>query len=197
MTDHYKPHPHRDHWDARYREAYVPRPASALLRRWLTQLPPGRALDLACGAGRNTLLLAEYGWQALGIDISPVALHLARDAARQRRLRLDLVALDVQTWRWPHAYFDLIGGFRFLDRTLCTQLAAALRPGGVVIYETFTIEQRRYEGGPRSDALLLRPGELPKLFPTLTVLEYDEGVFREDDRPRALARLVAQRPETE
>lgn len=200
MTEHemsqldHRPHPHRAHWDARYRDAYVPRPPSELLRRWLGQLPPGRALDLACGTGRNTLLLAEHGWQALGVDISPVALLRAQAEARRRGLSLDLLAVDVERWPWPHSRFDLVGVFRFLDRTLCSRLATALRPGGVLIYETFTVAQRSYEGGPRSDALLLQPGELPMLFPALEVLEYAEGVFEEDGRPRALARLVARRP---
>lgn len=188
------PHPHRAHWDARYRDAYVPRPPSALLQRWLRQLSPGRALDLACGTGRNTLLLAEHGWQALGVDISPVALQRAHTEAQRRGLALDLLAVDVQHWRWPRDRFELLGVFRFLDRALCPQLMAALRPGGVLIYETFTIAQRGYEGGPRSDALLLQPGELPTLFPALDVLEHVEGVFEEDGRPRALARLVARRP---
>lgn len=188
------PHPHRAHWDARYRDAYVARPPSALLRRWLGQLPAGRALDLACGTGRNTLLLAEHGWQALGVDISPVALQLASAEARQRGLTLDLLAVDVARWQWPIDRFDLVGVFRFLDRALCPRIMGALRPGGVLIYETFTVAQRAYEGGPRSDALLLQPDELPALFPTLHVLEYAEGVVEEDGRPRALARLVARRP---
>lgn len=189
----YQPHPHRAHWDARYRDSYVPRSSSELLQRWLQRLPPGRALDLACGTGRNTLLLAERGYSVLGVDISPVALHLARDEARRRGLQPDLLAVDLHAWLWPRDRFDLIGVFRFLDRALCPQLAAALRPGGVLIYETFTIAQRRYEGGPRADAMLLQPDELPALFPMLDVLEYEEGVFDEGGRPRALARLVAQR----
>lgn len=195
-SDAYPPaHLDRAFWDVRYREAYTARPASALLQRWVDRLTPGRALDLACGAGRNALVLAAHGWQVLGVDISPVGLHLARDEARRRGIQLDLLAADVNRWRWPRAHFDLVTVFRFLDRTLCAQMAATLRPGGVLIYETFTVAQRDYEGGPRSDAMLLQSGELPKLFPALDVLEYDEDVFMEGGRPRALARLVARAPQ--
>jgi SAM-dependent methyltransferase len=164
-----------------------------LLQRWVERLTPGRALDVACGTGRNTLLLAASGWQALGIDISPVALHLARAEAQRQSLEPDLVAANLADWPLPVAYFDLVCVFRFLDRSLCPALVATLKPGGVLIYETFTIAQRGYEGGPRSDALLLQPGELPTLFPGCAALEYNEGVIEEDGRPRALAGLVARR----
>lgn len=184
----------RTHWDARYHAVDELRPPAELLRSWIDRLTPGRALDLACGTGRNALLLAERGWQVVGVDLSPVGLHRAQNEARRHNLPLDLLAVDLQAWRWPLGRFDLISVFRFLDRSLCSHIVAALRPGGVLIYETFTVAQRGYEGGPRSDAMLLQPDELPTLFPALDVLAYAEGVFIEDDRPRALAQLVARRP---
>jgi SAM-dependent methyltransferase len=191
----YEAHPNRVHWDARYRE-HQPRPPSALLGRWLPRLAPtgdhARALDLACGTGRNALLLAQHGWRVLGVDISPVALGIARYEARAQGVDLDLVAINLDEWMLPQAHFDLICVFRFLDRALCARLPTALKPGGTLIYETFTIAQRAFEGGPRADAFLLQPNELPTLFPTLAVLEYAEGVVHEDERPRALAGLVAR-----
>jgi SAM-dependent methyltransferase len=192
---HHEAHPNRVHWDARYRE-HQPRPPSALLGRWLPRLAPivnhARALDIACGTGRNALLLAQHGWRVLGVDISPVALGIARQDAHAHGADLDLVALNLDEWTLPPARFDLICVFRFLDRALCARLPVALKPGGTLIYETFTIAQRAYEGGPRADAFLLQPGELPTLFPTLAVLEYTEGIVYEDGRPRALAGLVAR-----
>lgn len=192
---HHEAHPNRVHWDARYRE-HQPRPPSALLGRWLTRLAPpddrARALDIACGTGRNAILLAQHGWQVLGVDISPVALGIAQQEARAQGADLDLVALNLDEWPLPQAYFDLICVFRFLDRALCARLPTALKPGGTLIYETFTIAQRAYEGGPRADAFLLQPGELPTLFPALAVLEHTEGIVDEDGRPRALAGLVAR-----
>lgn len=186
-------HPHRQFWDTRYRDGYQPRVPSALLDRWLDRLIPGRALDVACGTGRNTLLLAEHGWRTLGIDISPVALHIARDEAQRRDLHVDLLAANLEDWPLPPDTFDLVCVFRFLDRSLCPRLALSVKPGGVLIYETFTVAQRNYEGGPRADAMLLQPGELPALFSGLTALEHREGVIDEGGRPRALAGLVARR----
>jgi len=189
----FSPHPHRQLWDTRYREAYTPGLASTLLQRWVRQLPPGRALDVACGAGRNALLLAEHGWRVLGVDISPVALHRAQNAARMRDLHVDLLAANLEDWPLPSAAFDLVCVFRFLDRSLCPRLTAAVKPGGVLMYETFTVAQHNYEGGPRSDAMLLQPGELPTLFAELDVLDYTEGIVEEDARPRALARFVGRK----
>jgi SAM-dependent methyltransferase len=149
-----------------------------------------RALDLACGAGRNTLLLAEHGWRVLGVDVSPVALQIARGEARRRGVVVDLLATDIRDRLLPAAHFDLVCVFRFLDRSLCPSILATLRLGGILIYETFTVAQRNYEGGPRSDDMLLQAGELPRLFATLKILEYNEGVVEEGGRPRALARFV-------
>ncbi len=185
-------HRHRIHWDARYRDAYRARPPSALLQRWLGRLPSGRALDVACGAGRNTVLLAAHGWRVVGVDISPVGLHIARNAAAECNLNVDLAAVDLASWSVPSAHFDLVCVFRFLDRALCPRLVTALRPGGVLIYETFTVAQQQFEGGPRSPELLLQPGELAALFPTLEQLEYTEGVVEEDGRPRALSGFVGR-----
>jgi SAM-dependent methyltransferase len=122
-----------------------------------------------------------------------VGLHLAQQAAKKQNLVLDLVAVNIDDWPLPSSYFDLICVFRFLDRTLCSRLVAALRPGGTLIYETFTTAQRNFVGGPRSDALLLQAGELPTLFPTLTQLEYNEGIVEEDGRSRALAGFVGRK----
>lgn len=189
----YTPHPNRVHWDARYR-APQPRSPSAFLERWLERLPAqgsrNRALDVACGTGRNTITLAQHGYHVLGVDISPVALAIARQHARAEGVDLELAALNMDDWPLPHAHFDLICVFRFLERPLCARLPVALKPGGVLIYETFTVAQRQYEGGPRADAFLLQPHELPTLFPTLDVLEYTESVVHEDGRPRALAGYV-------
>jgi hypothetical protein len=83
--------------------------------------------------------------------------------------------------------------FRFLFRPLAGAIEAALAPGGLLLYETFTIHQRSLGQGPRNPAFLLDPGELRTLFPKLEVLAYWEGLAA-DPEPEAVARLTAQRP---
>lgn len=192
----------RRRWDTRYREALnkptaspdrpTLRPPSELLHRWVRRLAPGRALDLACGSGRNALLLARSGWSVLGVDYAPAALHIARREADRQALKIELAAVDLDTWPIPAARFDLVCVFRFLDRSLCPSIAAAVRPGGVLIYETFTVAQRQY-GSPRDEAYLLDPGELPTLFGEFRQLESFEGVREEGGQRSAVAGFVGRK----
>ena len=129
----------------------------------------------------------------MGIDISPIGLHIARREATQRNVKVELMAVNLHDWPLPHERFDLVCVFRFLDRVLCHHLPTLLRPGGVLMYETFTVAQRNYLGGPRSDALLLQPNELPRLFSTLEQFEYNEQVLNEAGRPRALVGCVGRK----
>jgi hypothetical protein len=82
--------------------------------------------------------------------------------------------------------------FRFLFRGLAPALAEALAPGGLLLYETFTAAQRALGRGPRRADFLLEPGELPRLFPMLDVIEHWEGQT-EGPEPECLARLTARR----
>ena len=191
----------RQRWDERYARLQRPGPPSPLLSEWMPSLPSDVALDLACGTGANLLALADRPGAGddcasstpLGVDISPVALHTAAQAARERGLRVDLFAADVARWPFPRSRFGVFCVFRFLDRRLAPYIAAALRPGGYLLYQTFTVDQLRFGHGPRSRRWLLERGELPTLFPSLRVLHYDECLHCDDDRPAALASLVARR----
>jgi hypothetical protein len=82
--------------------------------------------------------------------------------------------------------------FHFLFRPLAATIAAALRPGGLLLYETFTLEQAALEWGPSNPEFLLAPGELPTLFSSLEILDHWEGRTA-GERPSALARLAARR----
>ena len=186
----------RQRWDARH-AAGGPGLPSSLLLEWVGRLGAGRAIDLACGRGANLLLLAEHGWSDVapvaGVDISPVALHIAAAAARARGLKVDLFAADVTRYPLPKRSFDLVCVFRFLDRALAPRIGEMLRPGGVLIYQTFTVDQLRFDNGPRSRAWLLERGELRALFAELSVLQYEESVQVGRGRGEALASLVARR----
>ncbi|HLB29775.1 MAG TPA: methyltransferase domain-containing protein [Dehalococcoidia bacterium] len=184
-------------WDHRYREGYGRPEASPLLVEMRHLLPPaGEALDIATGAGRNALYLARLGFRVMGIVFSRVAVKMCLEQARALGLTIDAILADLERFPLPTARYDLIVTFYYHQRSICPRIEAALKPGGVVVFETYTLEQlhRGFEGGPRDPDLLLKPGELRGLFPRLQEIYYREGIFDEGHGPKAIASLIARRP---
>ena len=161
----------------------------------LTCCPPRAAsLDLACGLGGNALWLAERGLEVSAWDLSPVAIERLRSSALSLGLTLDAVVRDVVADPPPAARFDLIVVTHFLERLLAPAIASALKPGGLLCYQTFVRESVSTRG-PANPAYRLAPNELLHLFPGLRVCVYrDEG--RVGDLSlglRDLALLIARR----
>jgi tellurite methyltransferase len=154
----------------------------------------GGAVDYACGAGRHALLVAGRGVPVLALDRDAAALASLRTRARAARLPVQPLRADLEAMPAPLAAgrCGALLVFRYLHRPAAEALAAALRPGGLLVYETFTERQRELGAGPRNPAFLLAPGELPRLFPALERLAYWEGLT-EDAQPSAVARLLARR----
>ena len=152
--------------------------------------PTGRkALDVACGAGRHAVWLAENGWNVTTTDISLEALRRAQARASEQGVRLALYCQDLETASFPANYFDLIICFYYLQRDLFPVLNAALRPGGLIVYKTYTTDQQRFPGGPTHPLHLLQPQELLDAFLDFRVLSYQGTV-----KDRGVAQLIAQKP---
>ncbi len=188
------PHPDAVRWDARYRAGMRPtftRPRT-FLRQVAGLLPPGGlALDVAMGLGGNAAFLLRRGFRVLGVDISGVALR----QAKARLPRLMAVQADLHAFYLPAAAFDLILNFYYLQRDLWPAFRRALKPGGVLVFETLTQANRTRWPDLNPDHLL-RPGELRAAFADWEVLRYREGWFGQDcGRPRAVASLVARKPD--
>ena len=186
-------------WDERYRseEAAPERgPADFLVEHRHLLPSAGRALDVATGTGRNALYLASLGYEVTGIDVSGVAVERCRAEGARRGLRVEAVQADLESYRLLRDVYDVVIDFYYLQRELAPALVAALRPGGVLVFESFTTEQRRFGWGPVQDDFLLRPGELRSLFAGLEELVYREGLVEsQSGRGRkAVAGLVARRP---
>ena len=185
-------------WDERYRqeEAAPDRGPTQFLVEQRHLLPPGgRALEVAMGVGRNALYLASLGYEVTGIDVSGVAVERCRQEAERRGLRIEAVQADLESYQLPRAAYDIVINFYYLQRDLAPQLEGALRAGGVLVFESFTTEQRQFGWGPQNDEFLLRPGELRSLFPGLEELAYREGLVEGDRGTKAVAGLVARKPE--
>jgi SAM-dependent methyltransferase len=189
-------------WDRRYA-------ATALLwsaepNRFLASeaadLPPARALDLACGEGRNALWLAERGWRVTAADFSPVALGRARDLAARRAVEVEWVEADVREWRAPAGAFDL-AAVLYLQlpreelRSVLDAAARALAPGGTLLVVAHDLANlAEGHGGPQDPAVLTTPEDVAEDLAGLHV-ERAERVERPVSLPdggsaRALDTLV-------
>jgi tellurite methyltransferase len=181
-------------WDDRYRRAGdTIGPPSPLVVRWAAKLA-GPVLDVAGGNGRNARFLAEHGLEVHVIDISLAALQVLARQRRERQLRIFAVAADLDQFPLPRCRYGTVLVVRYLQRSLFSAIKAALRPGGLVLYESFIEDQKAF-GHPSNPAHLLRRGELKHAFSDFELLEYEEGLL-EDTTPAYLARLVARRPFT-
>jgi len=183
-------------WDARYRAADTVRPRAARVLLDNIHLLPtsGTALDLACGLGGNALLLAERGLQVQGWDFSAAAIVALDASARAASLPLTAIVRDVLAEPPAAASFDVIVVSHYLERSLAGALVAALRPGGLLFYQTFT-RARVDDSGPRNAAFRLADNELLQLFSALRLRVYREegGVGDNAQGFRNEAMLVAQR----
>jgi rhodanese-related sulfurtransferase len=143
-------------------------------------VPPGaRTLDVACGRGRHALFLAAAGSLVRAVDRDPHRVARLNALARRLRLPLDAAVADLENGGpdLGEGEYELILVFRYLHRPLFPALVRALRPGGILLYETFTREQGVRPGGPARPGHLLDPGELTRLVAPLEVLRQREGEF--------------------
>ncbi len=211
-------------WNQRYSESpssWID-PDTFLIRAYdefLAGAAPGLALDIAGGAGRNAIWLAQRGWRVKLIDISDLALKMAREKfgalhdksspqpgapppqpAQQRRdlgtpaaalhtgeLETEVVDLN-SVQELGAAQYDLITIFYFLRRELFPAIARTLKPGGTLIYRTYTLDRMKIPGGPSDPQYLLQPNELLHAFGSMRVLHYHEMVDG-----KAAAELVARK----
>ncbi|NEV60402.1 class I SAM-dependent methyltransferase [Thiorhodococcus minor] len=194
MTSDNRTETRREIWDHRYAARVHPAEPALVLTEALHLLPrAGDALDAACGVGGNALKLAEIGLRTSAWDLSPVAIERVRTEAKWRGLGVDARVRDIVADPPSPRSFDVVCVAYFLDRTLAAALAAALRPDGLLLYQTFSREAVT-DRGPSNPEFRLVPNELLRLFPGLIVRAYrDEGCTGDTCRgTRDIAFLIAQ-----
>ncbi|MBE9473402.1 MAG: class I SAM-dependent methyltransferase [Chloroflexi bacterium] len=190
------PHPEAQRWDARYRcesDFWLELEPRQLLTSYAHFLSAeGRALDAACGVGINACFLAQHGLRTFALDISEYALRLAKQRARNLNLALEAVVTDLSNPWLPAKYFDVILNFHFLERATIPVYRQALKPGGLIFFDTF---RKRHD---RNDNLVyyLDPGELKGWFHDFEIIHYTENEVlpSEDHSERGLAQLIARKP---
>jgi cyclopropane fatty-acyl-phospholipid synthase-like methyltransferase len=157
-------------------------------------VPGRRALDVACGDGRNAGYLAsELGFQVDAVDVSDVATDALRATAAARGLAVHAWPLDLEQGGLPAGPYDVIVQINYLQRDLFASLARTLTPGGLLILETFTRPDLETLGNHVEAHYLLDPGELPGAFADLEVIRHREAIVEHRWRRRAVAGLVARR----
>lgn len=181
-------------WNARWREKAITAnwQADGWLLRARSLLPAGRALDIACGMGRNAIFLAEQGVAVTAVDMSEVALGLLETEAKARGLEIDCLHLDLETSPvLPLGPFDLLLNFFYLHRPLLPLELARVRAGGVAVFRTFSSAGTDRFGPIRPD-IALHPGELLHIFSGWEILLHEEGL-EPSAKGGSLAGIVARK----
>ena len=180
-------------WNERYRsgvETAFESPRDFLIAQAVHLPDRGLALDIAMGLGGNAGFLIERGLRVIGVDVSEVGVR----RAQQRWPSLMSAVIDLTHYQWPPCSFDVILNFYYCQRDLWPHFRSMLKPGGVLIMETMTIEMLRTRPDFSPD-YLLQPAELRQTFADWEVLVYREGwIEMPEHLPRAVASIVAKRP---
>ncbi|MEM7356570.1 MAG: methyltransferase domain-containing protein [Acidobacteriota bacterium] len=190
-------------WNLKYREkgpeSLASEPAEWLVahRNLLGSEPLGRALDVACGGGRNAAYLARLGFTVDALDVSDVVIGWLQERVEREGLSVHPRSCDLTCEPLPRREYQVVLNFNYLQRDLFAALKAATAPGGLVVFESFTRLQVKLPLGPSAPEHTLELGELRCAFSDFEILDYRETTLFPEDIPkaRALASLVARRPD--
>ena len=173
------------------------KPARLLIEHldlFLQKTLPGPVLDLACGKGDNGIFLAQRGCKVICCDISPERLVQTEKLAGANNVRVEIWRVDLEKDGGNPLPSDAYGAvlvFRYLHRPLLGCIKKALKNGGLLVYETFTVEQPKL-GKPHNPDFLLNPGELLQTFGDWELIHYFEGI--REKPTRAVAQIVCRKP---
>ncbi|BBO72379.1 SAM-dependent methyltransferase [Desulfosarcina alkanivorans] len=173
----------REKWNSRYLKQRGGLTPSSILMKFWGLASCGKALDIACGNGRNSIFLAKKGFVVDAVDISTVATN--RLAGENPNIHV--ACLDIDSWQIIPNRYDLIVNVRFLDRRLFPMIREGLKPGGVLIFESFLDGHK--------DAYCLKPKELLRVFQSLRIVYYEEKKASHGARFDQTASLVAIKTE--
>jgi tellurite methyltransferase len=183
-------------WEGRYQsrerveEDFDIRP-TPLLAEVAQRLRPGKALDLACGTGRNTLWLAEKGWSVTAVDRSPTAIDVLCQRAKEKGLPVEALVADLELLQYPirPAHWDLIVISYYLQQNLLEPAKAGSKPGGLVLAIVHITAP-----GEEPTKTRLGTGELANYFAGWEIVHSYEGEPHDPTHRRSVAEIVARRP---
>jgi SAM-dependent methyltransferase len=169
----------REKWNSRYLKKLGGIEPSLILKKFWTLASCGRALDIACGNGRNSIFLAQKGFFVDAVDISTVAMnHLTG-----KNPKINVICQDLDTWEIPQNSYEIIVNIRFLDRRLFPMIQNGLKPSGVLIFESFLDGEK--------DKYCLKQNELLRAFQSFRIVYYEEKEADHLEKFDQTASLVA------
>lgn len=180
----------KEKWDSKYQvDEYITgkKPCDWLKNSAGFLTGNGKALDIAMGEGRNAVFVASLGYDVLGVDISEAGIRKAQALATKKKVRIKTLLVDLDEYALPEKTYDLILCFNFLDRRMFPAIRRALKPRGLIFYETFTIDHLKHSSFKRK--WVLEHNELLREFSEFRVLKYQEI----DHDGKAIASIVAQK----
>lgn len=182
----------KERWNRKYQtDTYLfGKEPIPFLKKNLGRLPKGQALDLAMGEGRNGIFLATQGFVVTGVDISEEGLKKAKALGVKQGVTIRTQVADLQQYQTLKENYDLILCTYYLQRDLFPQIKAGLKPGGMALVETYTVDHIKYRPHFSPD-YLLKPNELLDLFSGFIILRYQVI----DDGQSVYASILAQKPE--
>ena len=159
----------KERWNIRHAEKPMRHHVEPVLEKYLKEANVGKALDIACGIGRNTHYIAENGFEVDAVDFSDYALSQV-----QNKEKINKIEVDLDTYNLEQNKYDLIININYLSRRLFVQIKEALISGGIVIFETFIIAHGDFNQ-PKNQEYLLRTNELLHAFIGLDIIYYEES----------------------
>lgn len=158
----------KERWNRRHVEKPMRTNIEEILQKYISNAAGGKALDIACGIGRNTHFVAEQGYEVDAVDLSDYALSQVQNDEKIHKIEADL-----DTYNLKRNEYDLIVNINFLSRRILPQIKEALKPGGVLIFETFIVAHGDFTQ-PANPEFLLRTNELLHAFIGLDIIYYEE-----------------------
>ncbi len=181
----------RTEWNRKYRRHLFERRCAPILQTYAPRAPLGRALDVACGNGRNACYLAQLGFTVDAVDIAEEGLK--RFVCRPEGIHR--ICGDLDRFFLPRGRYSLIVNIRYLNRRLLPALKDGLCVGGMLIFESYLQAPNNASAGGHRPEHLLAPDELRQAFGGLNVVVYQEHPSRQADAPAMKASLVAIKPD--
>jgi tellurite methyltransferase len=163
---------------------------SQFLEENIHLIPKGKVLDIAMGGGRNSVYLAQKGFDVEGVDSSTEAINMANALAKEKGVSITTRLIDLEKEPFiKEKRYDCIICFNYLQRTLFPFIRKGLRKGGIIVYETYIVDQAQF-GRPSNPDHLLKHNELLEFFSGFRVLRYHEGIM---EKERAVAGIIAEK----